>query len=180
MKTRNLLTTSLFGIVALPLLMAAQPASATFTNNVQYTHYAGASCQPTNASNAEHAQVDSKGRIFNTSPTQVLAVNCTVTRDPFEGKSTGIKMFVIDQKAQPGNSLTCKFSMVSPLTGQVARQSLFGTTDKASSPTQGQAIESTFLPSLNIGVLNCFIPPADANGGHQSGIAGYMVTDLQQ
>lgn len=107
-------------------------------------------------------------------------VDCTVTRDPFDAKSAQATVWAIDQKAQPGPGLTCQFSMVNPLAGQVHSQSLFGTSDAPGSPTQGQAIASAFLPSLGIGVLNGFIPPADADGGRQSGIGGYEATDTRQ
>ena len=178
MKTKFLAAT-IFGAVTLPLLLASQPAAAKFVSGVQHTRYAGGSCQPTNASNAAHAQVDSRGRIFNTSPTDVLAVDCQVTVDPLEGKTHNILVGAIDQKAHLGSSLTCKFLMINPFNGAINGQSLFGTTSTPSSPTQVEVIRSTTLVSAGHTVLNCFIPAADANGKTQSGISSYEVVDTE-
>jgi hypothetical protein len=178
MKTKSI-SAALLGAVSLPLLLAIQPAAAKFSGGVQTTHYTGGSCQPTNGSNAAHAQVDSRGRIFNTSSTDVLAVDCQVTIDPFEGKTHNVLVGAIDQKAHPGSSLTCKFQMVNPLTGAIVSQSLFITSDAKSSPTQVEVIRSSILTGTSHGVLNCFIPAADATGKIQSGISGYDVVDTE-
>jgi hypothetical protein len=175
MKTR--LISTLLAAGSLPLLLASAPASATTQNTLQTTRYGGGSCHPTNTSNAEHARIDDQGRIFNTSPTQVLAVDCTLVRDVFQGKSAFVKMYVIDQKGQPGASLVCTFLMSNPLTGRVVNRSLFGTTDAPSSPTQGAIINSAVLPGGNIAVLNCNIPHAAADGTLQSGIGGYELIE---
>jgi hypothetical protein len=176
MKTR-LITTLLAAAGSLPLLLASAPASATTENTLQTTRYGGGSCHATNASNAAHAQIDKQGRIFNTSPTQPLVVDCTLVRDVFQGKSAFVKMYVIDQKGQPGVSLTCTFLMSNPITGQVVNRSLFSTTDAPSSPTQGAIINSAVLPGGNVAVLNCNIPHAAADGSLQSGIGGYELIE---
>jgi hypothetical protein len=176
MKTR-LISTLLAAAGSLSMLLGSAPASATTENTLQTTRYGGGSCHPTNASNAAHAQIDKQGRIFNTSPTQALVVDCTLVRDVFQGKSAFVKTYVIDQKAHPGSALVCTFLMSNPITGQVVNRSLFSTSDTPSSPTQGAILSSTVLPGGNIAVLNCSIPAAATDGTLQSGIGGYELIE---
>lgn len=168
------LSAVLLAASSLPLLLASAPASATLNNGLQLTRYMASSCHPTNASNAAHAQIDGSGRIFNTSPTQVLAVDCTVARDFFGGNKARVQLYAIDQKAHAGSALTCKLSMVSTSNGSATVSSLFGTSDTPSSPSATQQIFSETLTAGNsLARLSCFIPPAAADGSKQSGILGY-------
>jgi hypothetical protein len=174
----KILSAVLVAAGAVPLLMASAPASATLASGTQITRYAGSACQPTDASNAAHARVDNSGRIFNTSPTDVLAVSCTVVRDQFGGKSAKMRVYAIDQKQAPGSSLSCTFSMSNPVTGQVNAKSLFGTGDAPSSPSLAQPIESTVLTAVNQATLKCLIPHAAPDGTKQAGIGGYDFSEF--
>ena len=173
------LSTFLLAAGSLPLIVASPPAAATLSGGTQITRYAGNACHPVDAQGMAQAKIDNNGRIFNTSPDHVLAVNCTVVRDQFAGKNANVTVYAIDQKQKLGALLTCRFSMDNPATGQVNSQSLFGTTEVVSSPTQAQAIKSAALSVINHATLHCFIPQAAPDGSKQSGIAGYDFTEFQ-
>jgi hypothetical protein len=164
---------------SLTLLVAGAPASATVLGGQQITRYDGGSCRPSSPASAARIKIDDIGRLFNTSPTDSLEVDCPLVRDLWVNKSASVRMYVFDQKAHPGAALSCRFQMFNPLTGQSQGSSVFGTNDTPSRPSAGAAIESTLLATQNLASLHCRIPPAAADGTLQSGIGGYDFTENQ-
>lgn len=178
MNTR-IISSLLAAAGSLALLVAGAPASATAANGQQITRYDGGSCRPTSASSAEHFKIDNLGRLFNTSPTDFLGVDCPLVRDFWGSKSASVRVYVFDQKGNPNFSLSCTFQMYNPATGQVHSSSLFLTSATPSAPSAGVAIESKVLTAFNMASLHCLVPPAAADGSRQSGIGGYDYTEIQ-